>query len=194
MLTHFHFTANGKISKFGLMNFSRIISIACLALFSTGSLTAEAQELVSSVKFEEPSQSGNTASELMMYALSMIGIDYKYGGKMPESGLDCSGFVSHVFSHVAGLPLPHNSYAISLAGKVVSRSDLKPGDLVFFNTLRNAFSHVGIYLGDNRFIHATSNATGNIMISNMADQYWTKRFNGARRVLTSQPSSGLISE
>jgi len=168
------------------MNISRIILIVWLTLLSTGALAAEAPQPFmpeSAVKAEEQSHAGNAASELMMYAMSLIGVDYKYGGKLPESGLDCSGFVSHVFSHVAGLPLPHNTYAISLAGKAISPTELKPGDLVFFNTLRNAFSHVGIYLGDNRFIHATSNTTGNIMISNMADQYWTKRFNGARRIL-----------
>ena len=129
------------------------------------------------------------ATDLLMYSLSLVGVQYKYGGKSPETGLDCSGFVSHVFRHVASLALPHNAYAISLVGKKIAPHELRPGDLVFFNTLRKSFSHVGIYLGDNRFVHAASSSTGKVEISDMSDQYWQTRFNGARRLLPSLPIS-----
>jgi cell wall-associated NlpC family hydrolase len=131
---------------------------------------------------------------LIKYALSLIGVNYKYGGLSPETGMDCSGFVSHVFMHAAGLALPHNALAISLAGEKVSRNELKPGDLVFFNTLRKAFSHVGIYLGNNRFIHSSSSKTGQVEISDMTEDYWAKRFNGARRLGFSTLSSAISGE
>lgn len=174
------------------MNFFRFLLIGSLVMLPASVLAADtlsSSEAEPSSQASEPTPSPNMASELMMYALSLIGVDYKYGGKSPDSGLDCSGFVSHVFSHVAGMALPHSTYAMRFTGQSIPVAELKPGDLVFFNTLRNAFSHVGIYLGDNRFIHATSNMTGNIMISNMNDQYWNKRFNGARRILTSSSAS-----
>lgn len=135
----------------------------------------------------EPAQS--KAADLMMYALSLVGVQYKFGGKSPDTGLDCSGFVGHVFKHVASLALPHNAYAISLIGQKIAPHELQPGDLVFFNTLRKSFSHVGIYLGDNRFVHATSSSTGKVEISDLRDSYWKTRFNGARRMLPSLPLS-----
>ncbi|MDP3483533.1 MAG: C40 family peptidase [Sulfuricella sp.] len=125
------------------------------------------------------------ASEMLMYALSLVGVNYKYGGKSPETGLDCSGFVSHVYQQAAGLVLPHNARAISMFGKKIAISELQPGDLVFYNTMRHTYSHVGIYLGDNRFIH--SGRTGSsVEVVNMNDSYWVKRFNGARRMVTSR--------
>lgn len=116
-----------------------------------------------------------------MSALSLTGIKYKYGGNSPETGFDCSGFVRYVFQQAANLTLPHSARAISQLGQVVSKEELRPGDLVFFNTLKSAFSHVGIYLGNNRFIHSPSSG-GGIHIVDMTDGYWAKRFNGARRI------------
>lgn len=122
------------------------------------------------------------SSDVIMYALSLIGVSYKYGGTSPASGLDCSGFVKHVFDQTAGLSLPHNALAISRLGNKIPTSELQPGDLVFFKTLRRAFSHVGIYLGDNRFVHAPTSG-GGVEIVSMKESYWAKRFNGARRIL-----------
>ena len=126
--------------------------------------------------------------EVLMNALSLTGIKYKYGGSSPETGFDCSGFVRYVFQQAASLTLPHSARALSQLGQVIPLEQLKPGDLVFFDTLKSAFSHVGIYLGDSRFIHAPS-AGGNINVVNMNDAYWTKRFNGARRLEISKTSS-----
>ena len=129
--------------------------------------------------------SPDKTQNVLLYALSLNGARYKFGGISADTGFDCSGFVSHVF-HQVGLALPHNTRGISNAGEHITQTELKPGDLVFFNTLRRAFSHVGIYLGDNRFIHASSSTSGDVMISNLNEQYWSKRFDGARRLALSE--------
>lgn len=121
------------------------------------------------------------ASEVAMHAMGMLGIRYKYGGNSPENGLDCSGLVRYVFEQALGTQLPRTSEEISKVGEHVDTHDLQPGDLVFYNTLRRAFSHVGIYLGDNKFIHAPSSG-GKVRIENMEVRYWKSRFNGARRI------------
>lgn len=124
------------------------------------------------------------AREVLINALSLSGIQYKYGGNSPESGFDCSGFVRYVYQQAANLSLPHGARAISQIGKRIPKHELQPGDLVFFNTLKSAFSHVGIYLGNHRFIHAPSSG-GGVRIENMQEQYWEQRFNGAQRIETS---------
>ena len=126
------------------------------------------------------------SQDLLLYALSLNGTAYKFGGRSADSGFDCSGFVAHVFRQAAGLAVPHNALAISQNGEQITKTELKPGDLVFFNTLRRAFSHVGIYLGDNRFIHASSSSSGDVMVSDLTEKYWSKRFNGARRLALSE--------
>lgn len=128
---------------------------------------------------------------LLDYAKTHLGIGYKFGGTSPESGFDCSGFVRHVFDQTAGMVLPHNARAISLFGRKIGVAELQPGDLVFYNTLRRTYSHVGIYLGDNRFIHSASRG-GGIEIVNMKESYWSKRFNGARRVIAAESLASLI--
>lgn len=126
------------------------------------------------------------SQDLLLYALSLNGTRYKYGGRDIESGFDCSGFVRYVYEQAAGLSLPNTARAISQAGAQIAKNELKPGDLVFFNTLRRAFSHVGIYLGNNRFIHASSANTGDVMVSDLNEKYWSKHFNGARRYALSE--------
>lgn len=121
------------------------------------------------------------AQDLVGRALSLVGINYRFGGSTPERGFDCSGLVRHVFRDVLGLNLPRTSKGISRVGNAVAKDELKPGDLVFFNTLRRTFSHVGIYLGDHRFIHAPSSG-GEVRIDDMREHYWLARFNGARRI------------
>jgi cell wall-associated NlpC family hydrolase len=120
--------------------------------------------------------------DIPMYAVSLVGSPYRLGGISPETGLDCSGFVGHVFRQTTGIVLPRDSRAISEAAQPLAQTELRPGDLVFFNTLNRAFSHVGIYLGDGRFVHAASSRSGAVMVSNLDDRYWRERFDGARRV------------
>jgi len=123
------------------------------------------------------------AREVLMNAMSLTGIRYKYGGNSPESGFDCSGFVRYVYQQASNLTLPHGARAISQLGQTIPKGQLQPGDLVFFNTLKSTFSHVGIYLGNNRFIHSPSSG-GGVRVENMQDSYWQKRFNGAQRIET----------
>ena len=121
------------------------------------------------------------AQEVLINALSLTGIKYKYGGNSPATGFDCSGFVRYVFHNAANLTLPPTARAIAQIGKSVKKDDLQPGDLVFFNTLKKAFSHVGIYLGDNKFIHAPR--TGKtIQVDSLQNSYWASRFEGAQRL------------
>lgn len=121
------------------------------------------------------------AQEVIMNALSLTGVKYKFGGNSPETGFDCSGFVRYVFHNAANLTLPPTARAISQLGNSVKKDELQPGDLVFFNTLKSAFSHVGIYIGDNKFIHAPS-AGKTVRVENMQQSYWSSRFNGAQRL------------
>ena len=124
------------------------------------------------------------AGDVVVGALNMIGVRYRWGGNTPDSGLDCSGFVRYVFQDTLGMALPRRAEEMSRVGEKVRMSELKPGDLVFFNTMRRTFSHVGIYIGDNKFVH--SPPTGStIRVDDLDDGYWEKRFTGARRVETS---------
>ena len=125
---------------------------------------------------------GSAAQELATEALSYLGIRYRYGGDSPETGLDCSGLVQNVFRNALGLDLPRTAAQMATVGDKVDRQELKPGDLVFFNTMRRAFSHVGIYLGEGRFVHAPSSG-GRVRVENMNIRYWANRFNGGRRLL-----------
>lgn len=130
-----------------------------------------------------PHDSGSAISpkKVTSYARNLIGTPYKYGGNSPESGFDCSGFVGHVFRHTAKISLPRNARQISRHGRPVKSSQLRPGDLVFYDTNRQSYSHVGIYLGEDRFIHAPSSG-GKVRVEDMNLSYWKKHYNGARRL------------
>jgi cell wall-associated NlpC family hydrolase len=127
------------------------------------------------------------AREVLVNALSLSGIRYKYGGNAPEVGFDCSGFVRYVFKQATSLTLPRTTLAMSQLGTTVPKNELQPGDLVFFNTLKSAFSHVGIYLGNNRFIHSPRSG-GTVRIESLDTEYWAKHYNGAQRLNTEKQS------
>ena len=143
--------------------------------------TDEQAALISHVEGEGAEKWSDRASEVLMNALSLSGIRYQYGGNTPETGFDCSGFVRYVFKQAASLTLPRTAVAMSQLGKTVAKNELQPGDLVFFNTLKSAFSHVGIYVGNNRFIHSPRSG-GVVRIESLETDYWAKRFNGAQRI------------
>jgi cell wall-associated NlpC family hydrolase len=124
------------------------------------------------------------AADVVVQALSLLGTPYRYGGASPETGFDCSGLVRHVYSSALKLDLPRRSEDMGALGRAVSRDELQPGDLVFFNTLRRSFSHVAIYIGSGRFVHAPTR-NGRVRIEGLGDPYWAKRFDGARRLLDS---------
>ena len=118
--------------------------------------------------------------ETVIQALAAAGVPYHRGGQSPASGFDCSGLVAHVFQEAYGIRLPHNARAQSRMGRPVSPNRLQAGDLVFYNTER-PFSHVGIYLGDDRFIHAPKPGAS-VRVESMRSRYWERRFDGARRI------------
>lgn len=124
---------------------------------------------------------GERASGLVLNAMGFLGVPYKFGGSTPEAGFDCSGFVRAVFEQSVGKVLPRRAEDQAAVAERIDRNDLKPGDLVFFNTMRRAFSHVGIYVGDGKFIHSPR-AGSYVRVEDMRQAYWQTRFNGARRV------------
>ncbi|ALK92248.1 MULTISPECIES: C40 family peptidase [unclassified Limnohabitans] len=124
---------------------------------------------------------GGKASELVIQAMGLLGVPYKRGGMSEEKGFDCSGFVRHMFEKSVGLVLPRRAEEQAKVTEEINRSELKPGDLVFFNTMKRTFSHVGIYVGDGKFIHAPRPGKA-VRVDDMREAYWQKRFNGARRV------------
>ena len=130
---------------------------------------------------------GNKASDLVVNAMGFLGVPYRRGGNTAETGFDCSGFVRAMYEQTVGLLLPRRADQQAAATEQIDKSELKPGDLVFFNTMRRAFSHVGIYLGDNKFIHSPRPGAG-VRVEDMNVGYWQKRFDGARRVLTNSPA------
>ena len=121
------------------------------------------------------------AAGMVEQAMGLLGVPYRRGGNSENTGFDCSGFVRHLYEKSVGQLLPRRAVDQARATEVIDREELKPGDLVFFNTMRRAFSHVGIYVGDGKFIHAPR-AGKAVNVEDMRSAYWQKRFNGARRV------------
>jgi len=157
-------------------------SASCAAVEPASANTeAQADILSQATQYENEGNWSVRAREVLVNALSLTGVRYQYGGNTPETGFDCSGFVRYVFKQATSLTLPHSALAISQLGKTIPKNELQPGDLVFFNTLKTTFSHVGIYLGNNRFIHSPSSG-GQVRVESMQDSYWAKHFNGAQRM------------
>mgnify|MGYP000718108909 FL=1 len=125
------------------------------------------------------SEKGN---EIVLYAMGLLDTGYRFGGKNPEAGLDCSGMVSYIVEQVSGRKLPYNAAGIAERTRPVASHAIRPGDLVFFNTLGRSYSHMGIYLGDGRFIHAP-NSRGKVRVDRMDSRYYATRFEGARTLL-----------
>ena len=153
------------------------VSPGLLAQWS-GSLTSQFSMARQSV--------GERATDMLTQAMGLLGVPYRRGGSSEETGFDCSGFVRHMYEKSFGRLLPRRANEQAKATETIDREELKPGDLVFFNTMKRAFSHVGIYVGDGKFIHAPR-AGKSIRVDDMRSAYWQKRFNGARRV---QPETG----
>lgn len=152
-------------------------SLLSLCVFATVSCASTFEDTESASRGE-----AGGSPEIALQAVSLIGVPYKYGGDEPESGLDCSGLVRYLFRETLRTELPRSAAQMSELGQHVDTHELKPGDLVFYNTLKRAFSHVGVYLGEGKFIHAPSSG-GYVRIENMKVSYWEKRFNGARRLV-----------
>lgn len=134
---------------------------------------------------------GEKASELVFTAMGFLGVPYRRGGNTVETGFDCSGFVRAMYQQTVGLILPRKAEQQAAATEKIERADLQPGDLVFFNTMRRAFSHVGIYVGEGKFIHSPKPGS-EVRVEDMGVAYWNRRFDGARRVQTSPPAPPIL--
>jgi cell wall-associated NlpC family hydrolase len=123
----------------------------------------------------------NKASELVVHAMGFLGVPYQRGGSTVETGFDCSGFVKAIFEQTIGMVLPRRAEQQAADTQRIDKKELVPGDLVFFNTMHRAFSHVGIYVGDGKFIHSPKPGA-EVRIESLGAAYWNRRFDGARRV------------
>lgn len=121
-------------------------------------------------------------NDVVLFAVGLVDTGYRFGGRNPEAGLDCSGMVSYVMEQVTGVRLPHNAAEIAARARPIDRDKMRPGDLVFFNTMKRPFSHMGIYIGDGRFVHAPS-THGAVRIERLDASYFAQRFEGARALL-----------
>lgn len=162
------------------------ILLLCL-LISTYQAEASQEEEQSEEIAEESAEEGTISEETPLYeqlietAIKLKGVKYKYAGTSPETGFDCSGFTTYVFAQY-GIDLPRSSSDMYALGEAVKRSELRAGDLVFFNTSGNKISHVGIYIGNNQFIHSSTKR--GVIITSLDDpHYWSKRYVGAKRIL-----------
>jgi cell wall-associated NlpC family hydrolase len=131
---------------------------------------------------EGASRMAHRASDLVVTAMGFLGVPYRRGGSSLETGFDCSGFVKAMYEQTLGLILPRRANEQAAATQQIDKRELQPGDLVFFNTLRRTFSHVGIYIGDNKFIHSPKPGA-QVRVEDMGVPYWASRFDGARRVM-----------
>jgi cell wall-associated NlpC family hydrolase len=168
----------------------RAVHLATLALFGAlgGCATAPTPRTPLDRRTTPEVAPHPQVAELLVSAIGLVGVPYRFGGNDVENGFDCSGFTRHLFQTHLGITLPRRSHEQAGAARFVDVPgfELQPGDLVFFNTLQRANSHVGIYIGDGRFIHAPR--TGAVVrLEPMRSSYWLQRFDGARR-LTLEPS------
>lgn len=168
-----------------------IAGVAPAVLEDADALTMRALQHVRSAMTEQAVQVVDHTSALVSTAMGFIGVRYRRGGNNAETGFDCSGFVRAVYQKTAGLVLPRRAKDQAASATTIDKKDLQPGDLVFFNTMRRAFSHVGVYLGDGKFIH--SPRTGEeVRVESLQASYWKTRFNGARRVALDDEASAKL--
>ena len=161
------------------MRLPALISVSLLALLLTACGSPPSRPGGSETIAQQDSAVSAKGNEVALYALGLIDTGYRFGGKNPEAGLDCSGMVSYIYGRAAGLKVQGGAADIARRARPIERSALRAGDLVFFNTRNQPFSHVGIYLGEARFIHAPS-TNGRVRIDRLSDRYYAQRFEAAR--------------
>lgn len=159
------------------MRWPLLASILSLAVAGCGHVSAPPGSLAVPPAADRPADT--RANDVVLYALHLIDTGYRFGGKNPEAGLDCSGMVSYVYGNAAGLDLSGSAADIARRGRPVDNAQLRPGDLVFFNTRNRPYSHVGIYVGDGRFIHAP-NSNGKVRMESLTRGWFATRFEEAR--------------
>ena len=160
------------------LRFLRYLSVFGLSILiaACGSVPPSADRPLAGDGRPAASEKGN---EVALFALGLIDTGYRFGGKNPDAGLDCSGMVSYIYNKAAGMKLVGSAADIAHQGRAIARGALRPGDLVFFNTRGAPFSHVGVYIGDERFVHAPS-SNGRVRIERMGNAYFSQRFETAR--------------
>jgi cell wall-associated NlpC family hydrolase len=147
----------------------RLVLPAAIILFSGCASVPEVKPVVK-----------GSSTPATSYALSLQGIPYKYGKESPKDGFDCSGFVKHVYQ-TQGIMLPRTVNDMAVVLPIISKNEVHSGDLVFFNTNGNSYSHVGIYVNNDQFVHAPSHRTGKVLVSSLKNRYWQKHYTGVRR-------------
>jgi len=173
---------------------SLCLSLLCLPALAAPSPPDELDRLLAERGLlaqwtQVPQSLGQKASELAVSAMAFIGVPYRRGGNSADTGFDCSGFVRAIYQQTLGLLLPRRAEQQAAVTQVIAKDDLQAGDLVFFDTLRQSFSHVGIYVGDGKFIHSPKPGA-EVRIEDMGKHYWSQRFNGARRVTLADQALG----
>jgi cell wall-associated NlpC family hydrolase len=179
--------ASQRAARSGIAVGSALVLAGCSMLSSlTQAPTPAAEQRASAAepargetKFAPESEK---AYDIVLFALGLIETGYRFGGKNPDAGLDCSGMVSYVFDKAAGIRLPGSAADIARRGRAIDRAELRPGDLVFFNTRNRPYSHVGIYIGDGRFVHAP-NSAGRVRAESLKSGWFAARFEEARTYL-----------
>src|SRR5512134_2340360 len=156
------------------------IAVLFLALAGCASLPDE--DASESPPAVEAVQGNAKGTEVVLFALSLIDTGYRFGGKNPQAGLDCSGMVSYIYNRAAGMKLDGSAAQMAKQGRAVAYREMEPGDLVFFNTRNRPRSHVGIYVGEGKFVHAPS-SSGKVRVSSLRSGYFAVRFEEARRFL-----------
>lgn len=158
------------------------VALLLLTLAGCGSAPHISKGRITVDTFQNERQASPAAQEVAMYALMLLRTGYRFGGKNPDAGLDCSGMVAYVYREAAGKPLTGNAASFAREGRETGFDQLRAGDLVFFNTLGRPFSHVGIYLGKGEFIHAP-NSRGRVRVDKLTNRYWSERLEMARTLL-----------
>jgi cell wall-associated NlpC family hydrolase len=128
-------------------------------------------------------QADGASREILMYTMSLLDVGYQFGGDNPEAGLDCSGMVSYIYQNAVGVRLPHNAARIAGIARPIATDALRVGDLVFFNTMNRPYSHVGIYIGDGKFVHAPHTNSA-IRVDRLDNRYFAAHFEGARTLFS----------
>jgi cell wall-associated NlpC family hydrolase len=163
-----------------MLSLMKIVLLVCIVSLLSGCGSTPKQQ-PSSWTTSSNTQANQEMNDLVFYALSLADTPYIYGGNTPEEGFDCSGFVGYVFQHSLKLKLPRTSAEISKKGTFLLLTQLRPGDLVFYNTQKRAYSHVGIFVGEGKFVHAPKTGS-HIRVERMETPYWKSRYNGSRRI------------
>ena len=160
----------------------RAIFFIFLAIFLVSCGGSAPRKSTDSAKYSTSyvfAESTREGADIAIFAMGLLDTGYKFGGKNPEAGLDCSGMVAYVYREAAGVQLSGNAASLATQGKFILKTHLRAGDLVFFNTMNRKYSHVGIFLGDDKFIHAP-NSKGRVRIEKLSTPYWAKRYDGGR--------------